>query len=284
MGENPKTNVLRALIALTEDAECGNIARYKHAVKNMASAGAMLEFYIKDSFCNSIKQGEIAHDEFLSYKGGTNNPPDFIIRNGDAVEVKQISSDKGKIQFNSSYPGQKLHKANRMITKDCRNCEKGEWEKDLLYVFGVVKKKNTGRKVSLVWFVQGACYAAGSAIYKKERNEIREKLNLKTDETDELGRINELDPLRITDLRIRGIWQIKNPTVVYQNIVKYDATRDFTVIAVMLKEKYDDMPLPDRKNIEALEQKNRLSMYDKEFDSPNEVGKKIQIKLIIYQK
>ena len=104
----------------------------------------------------------------FSYIGNQNNPPDLIIRNGDAIEIKKIENLNSAIALNSSYPKAKLHADSPMITKSCRECE--DWrEKDILYVIGVVAKENI---LKSLWFVYGDCYAAEKEIYEKIKNTL----------------------------------------------------------------------------------------------------------------
>lgn len=60
----------------------------------------------------------------FSYIGNQNNPPDSMLRNGDAIEVKKIESKKAALALNSSYPKAKLYADSPMINKECRECEK----------------------------------------------------------------------------------------------------------------------------------------------------------------
>ena len=54
--------------------------------------------------------------------------------------------------------------------------------------------------------------------------------------TVELGRINRVDPLGITNLRIRGMWMIANPLRVFEYVYKYNSRQNFALIALMKKE------------------------------------------------
>lgn len=66
--------------------------------------------------------------EVFSYLGNNSNPPDAMLRNGDAIEVKKIESLSSALTLNSS-----------MISTACREAE--QWsEKDMIYVVGVVEK------------------------------------------------------------------------------------------------------------------------------------------------
>lgn len=92
-----------------------------------------------------------------------------------------------------------------MITNECRRCERWE-EKDIIYTIGHTDKK----EIKSLWFVYGSIYAAKQETYERFKNLISEGINTIPDvrfsETKELGRVNQVDPLGITNLRIRGMW------------------------------------------------------------------------------
>ena len=130
-----ETNLLIAIANLVKNPITNLVSHYRSSnrINNMGDA---LEFYIKDLFCNSLevndleKKNEI-YSKYFSYIGNQNNPPDIIIKQGDAIEVKKIESLRSGIALNSSYPKDKLYSDSPMITTACRNCE--DWrEKDLV--------------------------------------------------------------------------------------------------------------------------------------------------------
>ena len=70
--------------------------------------------------------------------------------------------------------------------------------------------------------MQGTCYAANHEVYekvhepiKKEVDSVLDSLGLEKAETVELGKVKRVDPLGITELRIRGMWSIENPLKVF---------------------------------------------------------------------
>ena len=185
----------------------------------------------------------------MFYIGNQNNPPDIIIKNGDAIEVKKIESLRSGIALNSSYPKSKLYADSSMITRACKNCE--EWEeKDIIYSIGVCQKN----KLKVSWFVYGNCYAANKEIYERIRNKIsngvNELQNVEFAKTKELGRVNKVDPLGITFLRVRGMWQIENPVKVFSYVTSIEEAKEFNANAIMLKEKYLSFPNNDREKLE----------------------------------
>ena len=191
-----------------------------------------------------------SYNKVFSYLGNSNNPPDAMLKGGDAIEIKKIQSPRAKLALNSSYPKSKLHSDSSLITDDCRNCEDWE-EKDLAYFIGYVKDG----KLKYLWIVYGDCYAADRRIYKRIKQTISEGIdtipNVEFAETNELGRVNKVDPLGITYLRIRGMWGIDNPNSVFSYLGQYDVNKSFQVFCLMTETKYNSFPLEDRKFIES---------------------------------
>ena len=208
-----KTNLLVAIKNIVNNPVT-NLATFYNSSNKINAVGDSLELYIKDVFCNSLnvdnfnKKLEIFEKNF-SFTGNKNNPPDIMILGGDAIEVKKTEGVNSEIALNSSYPKDKLYSNSSMITEDCRQCENWK-EKDMLYTVGVVSKSN---HLKSLWFVYGDCYAANKNTYERIINKISSGLNELSDVefalTNELGRVNKVDPLGITNLRIRGMWHIK---------------------------------------------------------------------------
>lgn len=281
-----ETNILVAITNLVKDPITNLILHYRSSnrVNNMGDA---LEYYIKDLFCNSLpesnleKKNEI-YSKYFSYIGNQNNPPDIMIKQGDAIEVKKIESLRSGIALNSSYPKDKLFSDSPMITSACRLAE--DWrEKDLIYVIGV----STDGKLKALWFVYGNCYAANKETYERVRDKISKGINELQDvefsETNELGRVNKVDPLGITYLRIRGMWGIENPIKVFNYAAPIDPNAEFSVNAIILEEKYLSFPKEDRENIENLISSS-FSIKDIKIKSPNNPAKLLDAKLLSFKK
>ena len=122
------TNILQAIATIINNPIPDLLSHYRSQSKNRINAvGDALEEFVKDAFANTIyeanlsKKNEIYREKF-SWTGNQNNPPDLIIRDGDAIEVKKIQSLKSQIALNSSYPKSKLFSDSPMITSACRNC------------------------------------------------------------------------------------------------------------------------------------------------------------------
>jgi len=279
------TNLLIALSNLVQNPLVDIVDHYRSS-NRANNMGEALEFYIKDLFCGSTGVSDVEkknriYSKHFSYLGNQNNPPDIIIKGGDAIEVKKIESLRSGIALNSSYPKDKLYSSSPMITQACRDCE--DWrEKDLVYTIGVVKKN----KLRTLWFVYGDCYAAGKETYERIRDKISSGLDelegIELSETKELGRVNGIDPLGITYLRIRGMWHIDNPTKVYEYITDTN-NKKLIVNALMLKNKYASFPAKDREDLEKLECAN-FSINDVRIKSPNNPARLLEAKLIKFTK
>ena len=281
-----KTNILIALNNLINNPITNLISHYKSAnrANNMGDA---LEYYVKDLFCGCLNEKSLdkkneLYSSYFSYIGNQNNPPDIIIKEGDAIEVKKIESDKSGIALNSSYPKNKLYANSPMITTYCKNCE--PWnEKDIIYVIGVVKQN----KLKILWFVYGDCYAASKEIYEKIKNKISSGINqlegVEFSETKELGRVNKVDPLGITYLRIRGMWGIDNPIGVFKYLGLNHSGQNLTVNVIMQKTKYLSFPECDRQQLENL-QNGAFSIKDVKIKFPNNPAVLLDAKLLRFKK
>src|SRR3989338_4720355 len=281
-----ETNILIALKNLVKDPVTNLVSRYR-GVNRANSMGDALEFYIKDLFCNSLNEENLvkkdeAYSKYFSYLGNQNNPPDIMIKSGDAIEVKKVEGLDAGIALNSSYPKDKLFSDSSMITTACRNAE--NWrEKDLIYTIGVVKED----KSKALWFIYGNCYSANKEVYERIRDKISKGVNelqsVEFSETNELGRVNKVDPLGITYLRIRGMWGIENPIKVFNYVAPVNRNVELSVNALMLKEKYLSFPEKDRKNLEKLVG-DKFTIKDIKIKSPNNPAKLLDAKLLTFIK
>jgi hypothetical protein len=252
--------------------------------------GDALETYVKDVFCNCVNKDNQEKDKLysqnFSYLGNQNNPPDIILKNGDAIEVKKIENLSTAIALNSSYPKNKLYANDSRITDNCRNCEVNTWkQKDIIYSVGVAPKGTN--KLKALWFVYGDCYAANREIYKRVANKISigisEIPDVELAETNELAGIKKIDPLGITNLRVRGMWHIENPTKVFQDIIFFRGKYNFTVNAILTEEKYISFPKKDRQKLESLQSAD-FKIKNIKIRSPNNPAKPLKAKLISYAK
>lgn len=107
-----------------------------------------------------------------------------------------------------------------MLTKACKNCE-DNW-----------KEKN-------IWFVYGDCYCAEPVIYQRVKDTLTysiQKLNVELSKTNEIAKIKKVDPLGISDLRVRGMRSIQHPNRVFNYVI--DKTTAIFIRAIMLQSKF----------------------------------------------
>lgn len=224
------------------------------------AAGEQLECYFKDAIAGSFEtpfhEKEHVHQNAFSYLGNQNNPPDMIVKGGDAYEVKKIENPKSTLALNSSPPKDRLMACDSRITESCRSCDGGNWEeKDIFYAIGHV----AGGLAKYLFFIQGTCYAADHSTYERVSEPLKSEIDsiicaqgLEKGETNELGKVKRVDPLGITELRVRGMWTIRNPLSVYAHHCKIGDKSKFHMFALMRKEKYYSYPLGDRKSLEGM--------------------------------
>lgn len=242
------------------------------------AVGEKLEYYIMDAICGSFKQSKNEEDIIdrkgvFSYSGGQNNPPDLIISNGDAFEIKKIESLKASLKLNNSFPKDQLYRDDPRITEYCRSRDGGNWKsKEMFYVVGCTLKGKKG-KLKYLFFVHGRCYAAEKAVYQEKANRLKANIDeffesegWAITHTTELGRLNRMDPLRITNFRIRGMWEIENPIKVFSYRYHFNDKTEFSLAGIMTKEKYDSFPAADRL---ALEKNSDIMSQTVKIKNPN---------------
>lgn len=250
--------------------------------------GDTLDEYIKNCFAgtfnlNDPEKKNLIWSNSYSWLGSQNNPPDLILKGGEAIEIKKIQGI-GSIALNSSYPKSTLESSSKMITNGCRNCEgpNTPWKKDLIYSIGTVEKTN---HIKFLFFIYGKLYAADEEIYSRIKTTIKSGIEnfseLKISETNEIGKVKKIDPLGITDLRIRGMWSIEHPFKVYNYIREINAIEDiknkYTIYALIpdyIYKKYDN------KKLKNLADSNLVNIYEKSIKDPNNPAKLITSKLI----
>lgn len=280
------TNLLVAIKNMIENP-VNELVEYYKGTNRANNMGDALEKYVKDAFCGIDKdisdtERDKKYSQYFSYLGNSNNPPDLILKNGDAIEVKKNESLNSAIALNSSYPKSKLYSDDSRITVDCKNCEDEPWiEKDIIYVIGYNPKST--KQLKSICFVYGDCYAARKEIYAQFADKISQGIQaiegVELVDTNELAKVKKVDPLGITDLRVRGMWHIESPMKLFKHIFKLTDTAKFSLNAVILLDKYNLFPEQDRLY---LEQKKIVS--DVEIKSPNNPAKLLKAKLISYEK
>ena len=239
------SNIIDAIINIISNPVI-KITDYSKSHNRANNMGEALEEYVKDVFANTVGENDQAIrnralQSVFSYSGNQNNPPDMMLRNGDAIEVKKIENKNSQLALNSSYPKCKLYKNSSMISEGCRKAT--DWgtesEREIVFVVGVCKEN----VLSSLTMVYGIDYAASAEVYEKIARIIKDGISSIPDvelaETNELGRVNKVDPLGITYLRVRGMWGIENPTKVFNYIYSPVQDKQFNFMALINTEKYN---------------------------------------------
>lgn len=275
-------NIIDAIINLVNNPVVG-VKSHSQSNNRANQAGDDLEEYVKDLFSGSFNLHETQriaqHAKVFSYLGNNSNPPDAMLRNGDAIEVKKIESKDSALALNSSHPKSKLSINDSMLTKACKDAEKWE-EKDIIYIVGVVDKKKNLKHLAMVY---GIDYCADAECYLKIKNQIKEGIGniggIQFAETKELGRVNRIDPLNITYLRVRGMWGIENPWFVFNYIYQRDMEKSFNFMAIINEDKWNSFNNTDK--LLAI-QDSKLAISDIKIKNPNNPERLRNAKLITY--
>ena len=245
-------NVAKAMGALARH-RLHDLGEYSRSYKiGINSVGAAFEEYVKDlltgGFYPSPEQRGVAFSREFSWLGNQNFPPDAIARGGDAFEIKKHEKAGGTIALNSSHPRDMLHPDDPMITSECR-ASMGPSPLDLFYIVGAVPN-GIARGI---YFVQGSCYAASPGVYQSISGRLSDAVRgaiegsgLECSSTKELGRVNRADPLGRASLRVRGMWQIMDPSRAFQPVAPPLDGREFYAYAIMERAKAISMgPVPE---------------------------------------
>lgn len=280
------SNIINAIINLVTNPKL-NLRKQSAGHNRANDMGKGLEEYIKDLFAGTVEETDeqkrlAALNDVFSYLGNQNNPPDAMLKGGDAIEIKKIESNGSSLALNSSYPKAKLFSDSPMISAACRACEK--WSvKDMIYAVGIVP--NGSGVLSSLAMVYGDDYCADKAVYEKIKNVIKCGVqsipNVQFAETNELGRVNRVDPLGITYLRVRGMWGIENPFTVFDYIFKRDFSKKFSFMCIINEDKWKT--LDNTADLLALQGRvGGLSITDKKIKSPNNPAELKNVKLITF--
>lgn len=278
------SNIINAIIQLLENPKF-ELRKYSESHNRANNMGGALEEYIKDIFAGTVNETDEnvrnqRLSEVFSYLGNQNNPPDSMLRGGDAIEVKKIEANDSYLALNSSYPKAKLFSDSPMIKKACKTCE--EWiVKDMIYAVGVVDDDN----IKSLAFVYGEDYCAEKTVYEQIKTVIKTGVEsiegVEFAQTKELGRVNRVDPLGITYLRVRGMWGIENPFSVFNYIYRREDSKKFNFMALINNEKYYSFH-----NYSALEklcgEVEGFNIIDVKIKNPNNPAQLKNAKLITY--
>ena len=278
------TNLLEAIINISK-LENLNIDEVILGNNRSVNMGEGLESFVKNAFANSFNindknEKNIIYSKCFSYEGSKRTPPDLMLIGGDALEVKKTETLSTELQLNSSHPKAKLFSNSTLINNHCKTCE--IWEiKDFIYIIGHLPKSNY---LSSIWFIHGEIYAADESVYIDLKNSVSELLEKSDDlsfsPTNEIGRINAVDPLKITNLRVRGMWLLQPPYKAFDYVHEYDKTVKFQSISILSTSKYLAYPIESRLKIEKDE---NIIIKDIKVKNPNNPVNLIDAKLIVFK-
>lgn len=239
------TNVLVALKNIL-DRNSSILTPIFRSNGSVNAAGDSLEFFVKDMFCTGASQYQYEHEKkavynrYLSWNGDSKHFPDFIVKNGVGVEPKKLNNTaRGSLALNSSYPKDYIYPDSQNLPGVSYIREDSPWDKkEVIYVVGNLKKE-TNKLISL-WMVYGNTFVADREIYLNLINEVREAIaqtNATLQESLELARATGIDPLRRSNLRVRGMYELNHPVTVFGNFIENedrafpsDCTRIYLVI------------------------------------------------------
>ena len=277
-------NIVNAIINIVNNPII-HLKEYYKSNNRAQNMGYALEEYVKDVFAGTFSDDENVRNqklsEVFSYLGNASNPPDAMLRGGDAIEVKKLEGYSG-IPLNSSYPKHTLKATNSKISSACRNAE--EWtEKDIIYVIGTAKG---GKTLNSLCMIYGLDYCASDECYKGLEDNIKDGIerieNIELEKSNELGHINRVDPLGITYMRIRGMWGIDNPWKVFSYVHKRDNSKEFSFMSIINEIKWSSFDNTDK--LEALAGiKEGLTIKDVYVKDPDNPAKLNKAKLIVFE-
>jgi hypothetical protein len=281
------SNILTAIKNIS-DFRTNNMREYfrDYATTQVKTVRQEMEYFVKDAISGSSKsvKDKKPSDRYsgvFSYIGSKNKPPDMIIKGGDALVIKTMKTYKSGLTINNYPPKANLKWNDPWVLKNCRQIDGGQWNsKDIFYVTGWIEK----RRMKYLIFIQGSCFIPEDKVFIKKIQGIKKNVfnyleseGLEAINTIGLGKVNNIDPLGITNLRIKGVWSVKNPLKVFSDTFSYDKDKDFTLIALMFKNKFDSFP---KKDVNAVINDKQIEVKDVTIKNPNNPKKKIEAKLI----
>lgn len=86
------SNILQAIHTIVRN-DLPDVIDFYRSQNKVNAVGDALELFIKDIFADTVNETlekkQKKHEQIFSYDGNANNPPDFMLSGGDAIEVKK---------------------------------------------------------------------------------------------------------------------------------------------------------------------------------------------------
>ncbi len=297
------SNVIKAIINIINHRNAFAGVVGAPAANRVNAIGVSLEHFVRDAFAGTF--GNAGGNQrwvntCFSYLGGGNTPPDMILTQSDAIEVKK-ENGLSQLQLNSSFPKDKLFSTNPKISNAARNCDGGRWlSKDMLYVIGTDPQPQMGPKK--LWMIYGDCFCASPQTYQALEDDVKNTVQsipgYNWTVTNELARADGVDPLGIADMRVRAMWMLQHPNVLFQgclslciqqhgasyanpHIFLYNRNATFQMWVLMSLSKFNTLPLVDKQLILNMKGNNML-VEEVDVADPNNPAVSIRCKLISY--
>lgn len=283
------TNTILAFLNGIKNIDLDIFSHYLNIETNSKNkinkVGDLAELYIKDLYCDSIFINNLSdkneeYKKYFSFLGGKNTPPDAIVYGGEAIEIKkQENLSYGDIALNSSHPADFLYNDSKLLSKDCKNCEPSWTKKNMVYT--VLNFAPKEKSLKSVWFVYGNCFAANKEVYQGIKNAIKEAIlslnNLQLKETNELGKVFNIDEQCITNLRIRGMWNMCHPEKIFKdnlNYIKQNEKISFKLI--MLEEDFLKVDKSTIKELDKAIKNKKVNKLTITIPNPNNINLKMK--------
>jgi hypothetical protein len=100
-------------------------------------------------------------------------------------------------------------------------------------------------------------------------------------ETRELRRVNKVDPLGITYMRVRGMWGIENPWTTFRYVYQRDFRKKFNFMCLINDKKWNSLYGTER-IYELGKRNNHLQISNVKLKDPDNPAKLNGAKLITY--
>lgn len=151
----------------------------------------------------------------------------------------------------------------------------------MLYAVGTVEQN----RLKALAFVYGEDYAADGSIYEAVKQRIKQGVEtiegVEFTPTKELGKINRIDPLGITYLRVRGMWGIANPFKVFSYVYQRNFDNTFNFMAIINEQKWQTLT-NTAELLAVIDRTPNASISDIQIKNPNNPAQLKNAKLITF--